>query len=1068
MRMRLLGGFRLERRGAPVTLTSQRMQALLAYLALNRTESQPRQRLAFLLWPDSSESQAHTNLRTLLHRLHSAFPEVDQLILTDGQEIAWQHTAPLSLDVDDFEQAVLQANPTESTEDDSAVCTALEWAVTCYTGDLLPDCYDEWIQPARERLRQMLFTTLERLVSLLEQRRRYMEAIVYARKLVSLDILNEASSQLLIHLHTLNGDRASALRVYHACSSALQSELGAAPGSALSAMYERLLAVEVLSPDVALPTQASAIPLIGRDHEWRRMLASWHVAASGQPRLMILAGEAGIGKTRLAEDLVTWAKRQGIITAVARCYAAEGDLAYAPVTAWLRSDSIQPEIAQLNSTWLAEIGRLAPDLVAARPDVQLAGLLSESWQRQRLFEALAQAILASHRSRLLLIDDLQWCDHDTLEWLHFLLRYEPGARLLVVGTIRAEEVTADHALIPLLETLRRESRLTEIALNPLSREETKALAEYMTGHPLSNESVDFLYDETEGNALFAVEMIRAELRTFDRDHQPEGVRSSSSSPFAQASGLPPSVQSVVTRRLSHLSPAARAILEIAAVIGRSFTFGVVTRVVDLDENAIVHGLDELWQRRIVREHGTDAYDFTHGKLRTVAYGELSAARQRILHRRVAEALEGEYAGDLDAISGQIAAHYERGGSPSQAITYYQRAAAFARQLYANDLAIAHYRHALTLLGDQPQSEIAALNEQLGDVLHFVARYDDARDVWQQALDATPELERVARAHLYRKLGNAWRDQYQYEVAQRVYNAAEDALGNPEADDDEAVWFCWGQIKLERMNVLYWLGRVTEMLPLIEQLRVLFEQHGSIIQQARLHHINMVALLRSTRYSTSTKVVEHGRANLKLLEAAGEVGALPAARFQLGFSMLWASDDLFAAEQEISIALALAEQSGDLSLEGRCLTYLTVIARMRGLIEETRVYAERSLRVAEVGRMYDYIGAAHGTLAWLAWRAGDLAAAHFQEKQALEAWNRLPVPYMFEWIGRLPRIATSLAEGDVTEALVHARVLLDEGQKRLPLSVEVALESAVRAATDLVESHKSLQQAIESAQKLGYL
>ena len=1065
--MRLLGGFALEFNDVPVNITSQRMQALLAYLALHRVDPQPRQRLAFLLWPDSSESQAHTNLRTLLHRLHTTLEDADQLITVDSQAISWQSTAALSLDVDEFERAIDEANTAEPSDSEDAICMALERAVACYPGDLLPDCYDEWVLLERERLHQTLFTALERLVMILEQRRRYSEALSYARRLVSLDSLNEVAALTLMRLYTLNGDRASALRVYHATASTLQTELGGRPGAALSEAYEQLLAAEAVSPISPLSEKAAA-PLIARDREWKRMQAIWHIAVSGQPRLLILSGEAGIGKTRLAEDFLTWAGRQGIITAAARCYAAEGDLAYAPVTALLRSEVLRPGILRLSSEWFAEIGRIMPELMQTRPDVQQRGTVAERWQRQRLFEALAHAVLAVKRPLLLLFDDLQWCDRDTLEWLHFLLRYDPTARLLVVGTVRVEEVAADHALIHLLEAVRREGRSAEIELSLLSQDATTELAQHLEGRALTAEQVENLYRETEGNPLFVVEMLRSELKFTRGDEQKklDASADSGESPL----GLPPRVQAVVTHRLSLLSPAARTILDVAAVIGRSFTFGVLSKAADLDEDAVVRGIDELWQRRIVREQGADAYDFTHGKLRAVAYAGLSLARRRVLHRRVADALEREYVSALDTVSGQIAIHYEQARRVEQAVAYYWRAAAYARHLYANDAAIAHYRHALTLLGDQAQPGTTELYEQLGDVLHFVGHYPDAREAWQQALDAIPERERVKRAHLQRKLGNAWRDQYQYEDAQRAYDDAEATLGSVQEEDEDAVWFCWGQIQLERINVLYWRGQVHQMLTLIDQLRALFEQRSSIMQRARLHQISAIALLRATRYSYSPEAVEHNRVFIRLLAEAGEVGMVPAAHFQLGFSMLWALDDLSEAEQEITTALTLAIQSGDISLEGRCLTYLTFIARMQGRMAETRDYAERSLRVATTGNMHDYIGAAHGSLAWLEWCAGDLVAARKQGELALEAWNRLPAPYMFEWIGRLPLLAIALAENDLTDALGHARVLLDEVQKRLPSPVESALFAALRAADgeNREECLGLLQQSIESAQQHHFL
>jgi tetratricopeptide (TPR) repeat protein len=612
-------------------------------------------------------------------------------------------------------------------------------------------------------------------------------------------------------------------------------------------------------------------------------------------------------------------------------------------------------------------------------------------------------------------------------------------------------------MVKLVEALRSEGRIAEISLNPLSQEETAELAGRVGGRALSGEQADDLYAETEGNPLFIVEMLRAQLNAENTEYQINQVL-----PVAD---LPPRVYAIIARRLNQLSPVAHSLLDVAAVIGRSFTFKILARAANIDENGLVRGLDELWQRRILREQGPDAYDFTHGKLRSVAYQELSAARQRILHRHVAQALEAESAGELDAVSGQIALHYERANLLVEAVPYYGRAAAFARRLYANEVAITHYRHALGLLESQPEK--AALYDQLGEVLHFVGQYDEARESWHHALDAVPKQERLARTNLFRKLGNAWRDQYHYDEAMHTYDAAEAELGSLDAESTEADWLCWGQIQLERMNVLYWLSQPTKMLELINQVEPVFARYGSLIHRARLRSMHIVALLRKSRYSPSPQVGEEALAYLHDIEEIGDASALPAAHFQVGFALLLATSNLLEAEQEMHTALILAEQTGDISLQGRCLTYLTVIARIRGQIEQTRIFAERSLQVAMAGQMYEYIGAAHGNLAWLAWREGNIAAAHVQGQKAVESWRRMPAGYMFEWVGRWPLIGIALDQGDAAEALAQARILLDDSQKRMPPPIESALEAAV-GADDEATSRTYLEIAAESAREQGYL
>jgi tetratricopeptide (TPR) repeat protein len=584
----------------------------------------------------------------------------------------------------------------------------------------------------------------------------------------------------------------------------------------------------------------------------------------------------------------------------------------------------------------------------------------------------------------------------------------------------------------------------------------------------SPEQAAHLYAETEGNPLFVVETVRAELLAVSDGTAHEIGQTAIAMPSVGAADLPPGVQAVVARRLSRVAPASRELLGVAAVIGRSFTFGVLARAAVADEDTLVRGLDELWQRRIVREHGPDSYDFAHDKLRMVAYAGLSASRRRVLHRRVAEALEVEHVVDLDAVTGQIAVHYERAGMSAQAATYYQRAATVARRLYANMEAIAHYRRALALRNGGPQHDHAGLYDQLGNVLHLVGQYEEARAAWQCALDAAPAHNPVICAHLYRKLGNAWRDQYRYDEALHAYAAAEGTLGSI-AEDDAAAGLCWAQIQQDRITTHYWLGQTTEMLQLLDQIWPVVERHGSVIERARLHQISSSALLRRDRYRISPEAMAHARAYAAEIETAADTDALPAARFQLGGALLFAGD-LTAAEREIRAALEWAERSGDISLEGRCLTYLTVIARQGGQLDLVRTYAERSLRVATVGQMPDYIGAAHGNLAWVAWRVGDYAAVHAHGHAALAAWRQLPAGYIFEWVGRWPLIGVALAEGDVVAVIMHARALLDERQQRPPPALEQTLEAAVHVAntSDQAAIHAHLDVVSKSAREQGYL
>jgi predicted ATPase len=699
LHIRLLGDFSLLYGDQQVTsLNTTRLQSLLTYLVLHRDVPQRRQHLAFLFWPDATEAQARNNLRQLVHQLRQAFPAVEQFLHVDTSMLYWRLDTPFSLDVAAFEQALHLVDTAARQNDQQTLRAALEQADRLYRGELLPSCYDEWILPERERLRQYHLQALEQLLRLFEVQGDTVTAIRYAQRLLVLDPLSEDLYRRLMRLFALNNDRASALHVYHTCVTTLQREMGVDPDPATREAYERLMQQEtpVIQAIVHQPLPATTPTLIGRKHEWEHLHDAWHRATDGGPHFVLVTGEAGVGKSRLAEEFLLWASQQGAATAKTRSYAAEGQLSLAPVTEWLRSEGLRALLRQLDEVWLTEVVRLLPELLAEQSALPHYESVTEYGQRQRFFEALARAILLTPQPLLLLIDDVQWCDQETLEWLHFLLRFDPMARLLVVGCARAEELPPLHPLRTLLQHLRTTTGVTEIALQPLDAAETAKLAAQVAKRELDMDSLMRLYHETGGYPLFVVEIVRAGL-----ERAPAGAleadRPHRQLPLDDARTLPPRVHAVLVGRLLQLSASARGFVELAATIGREFTLDLLSTVGNADADSAVRALDELWHKRIVREHGANSYDFTHDKLREVAYGEIGAPQRRMLHRRVAQALEAIHAEDLDSVSGQIASHYERAGMIEQALPYYQRAAAVAQRVYANEDAISLLLRSLELL-----------------------------------------------------------------------------------------------------------------------------------------------------------------------------------------------------------------------------------------------------------------------------------------------------------------------------------------------------------------------------------
>jgi tetratricopeptide (TPR) repeat protein len=479
--------------------------------------------------------------------------------------------------------------------------------------------------------------------------------------------------------------------------------MGVDPDPATRDAYEQLmLATQPTIQTIVQQPLPAAPSLIGRAREWEQLHNAWKQAFEGGPHFVLVSGEAGVGKSRLAEEFLLWASQQGAVTARTRSYAAEGQLSLAPVTEWLRSDGLRAPLRQLDVVWLTEVARLLPELLAERPDLPRYEPVTEYGQRQRFYEALARAILVTKQPLALLLDDVQWCDQETLAWLHFLLRFDPAARLLVICCAREEELLPQHPLRTFLLHIRSTMRVTEMALQPLDAMETAELASQVAKHKLDVYKGLYLYHETGGIPLFVVEMVRADVGR-ESDRSPEAKLPLRLPPPEDAQMLPPRMQAVLAGRILQLSVSARWFVELAATIGREFTLELLSTAGNTDSENAVRALDELWHKRIVREQGANSYDFTHDKLREVAYAEISAPQRRLLHRRVAQALEAIHAEDLDAVSGQLAAHYERAGMIEQALPYYQRAAAVARRLYANEDAVSLLSRSLELLEFLPSS-----------------------------------------------------------------------------------------------------------------------------------------------------------------------------------------------------------------------------------------------------------------------------------------------------------------------------------------------------------------------------
>ena len=747
IRIELLGQLRITwGKDLLTSVNTNRMRSLLAFLVLHSDAPQSREHLAYKLWPESNEAQARTNLRQLLHNLRRALPVDCSLLVADNHTVYWKSDKSCAIDVMEFEAAV-EAAASMKEGDLTAVREGLEKAAQLYQDDLLPDLYDAWLEIRRAQLREQFASVLHRLTEVLELLGEYPEGIGQATRLVGLDPLRESYYQTLMRLHLRNHDRSSALRVYHQCMRNLQRELGVSPSKSMQEMLKGALQSDVApSSPAGLPPYAATrpLPMVGREVEWKRLQNCWQRVSEGDAHFALIMGEPGIGKSRLAEKLLDWCSREANKTTIrARCYVAQGQLAYGPVTELLRAEPMRAARTQLPLPQSTELARVLPEILVENPGIASPQPLTESWQRLHLYEAMNAAFRNAPKPLLLVIDDLQWCDRHSFEWLHSFFRSGAAKGILVVGTVRIEETGRDHPLADLIRELRQSGQLSELALALLSVEETKALAIEVADHKCAPAFLSGLYKATRGNPLFVVESTRASIEG-DGDQR----------------SVPPRVQAVIAARFAQLSPAAFELAGLAATIGRPFSFELLAKATDWDEESLSRALEELWQRRIIDGQGAAVYDYTHDLLREVASAELSPIRRRSLHQRIARALEELHRADPESVGARLAAHYEGAGMAEQAIRCYGVAASVAKQRFADAESADLLWRALGLRREFPETaerdrEELDLLLRLGPSLVTTHGYSVpvVGETYHRGLELSRRLNN--KEHLFASLSGAW-------------------------------------------------------------------------------------------------------------------------------------------------------------------------------------------------------------------------------------------------------------------------------------------------------------------------
>lgn len=505
------------------------------------------------------------------------------------------------------------------------------------------------------------------------------------------------------------------------------------------------------SDGVAAPTPVRQLPslmtLIGRREELDALKARYEaVAGGGGGRLVMVAGDAGTGKTRFVEEFATYARLRGARALWGRSYDDRGVPSYWPwvqvIGAYVHAESVEQARAALGAG-ASDIAAIVPEVRERLPDIAPSNAGDNPEQaRFRLFSAVANMVrsMSLQQPLVLIIDDLHDADRPTLLLLEHVARTVAQERVLIVGLYRDVELSRQHPLAQTLGELAGEPFFERVTLRGLVREEVGRFITAAIGRPASGWLVDQIFEQTDGNPFFVTEIVRMLLED-DADRISRLDDEDAAESRGRTIRIPESVREILGRRLDKLSRECNDLLTIAAVAGREFSFQLVSALSDGDEDSVLETLEEALDARIIQETRTPwEYRFTHTLLHETLVDELSTIRRARLHGRIGEALEARYGRDADAHAAELAPHFVHSATPSRnfaekAARYSRLAGERAEAATAWEEAAEHYEMCLTVMGDAEDGlgqDEAAILTSLGRSYKHAA---EPRAMWRNLMRA---------------------------------------------------------------------------------------------------------------------------------------------------------------------------------------------------------------------------------------------------------------------------------------------------------------------------------------------
>lgn len=709
---------------------------------------------------------------------------------------------------------------------------AFDRVLSLYGGDYLPDdLYEDWAQRRRDKLRRRYCWLLEQAAKIALVGMQGQRACEYLQALLEYNSTDEQTQRDLMLVYARMGRRSDALNQYQVLRAALREELRTNPLAETVELYRVIQAgsipvdlveerhvsgktattelssaplhthahpssdththyaptLVIPNPDVSqqievesnttvgqlAPEHALHAELIGRSEELQRLRLAYAQVRGGQQRVFFIHGEAGIGKTRLAHEFSSWVETRQATVLWGNCYEMSGSLPYQPIIDMLTThihSSNAEQVRALAGTNAVDLAKLVPEVRIKIPELSSPESLGPEVERRNLYNAMASYFHASalERPLLLILDDLQWADTATIQFLGYLLMQhthsttDRNPALFFLLLYRGDEVHETHPLRTLLSGQMRTGYAEEMRLLRLGEDEVQQLLVQMAGHTVRASFAEEIYKHTEGNPFFIRESIRALIEEGKIKKVGEHWQTTVA---LEELALPTSVRLLIEQRLAHVSPECRVTLAYAAVLGRQFHSALLCQARGLSEEHIAEHVDDALRTHIlmtldepthetrnahaVRQDQDADLMFTHDKIREVLALWLNPLRRRAAHRQVAQAIETHYASRLSTQYSKLAYHYQVAEETIKAVEYLQKAAVQATSVYAFADAIGFTEKAIELLlGEENRPQRAELLRTLSvDAYLYIGRPDKAIEagiaastLWRELSNPVKEAE----------------------------------------------------------------------------------------------------------------------------------------------------------------------------------------------------------------------------------------------------------------------------------------------------------------------------------------